>query len=68
MILMERELPGFNLDIRLEFDPLMGIQVEVRDDIGVPIWVRNFDTDGKMAMDVFNHPFAHGFELEGALA
>ena len=68
MILMERDLLGFNLSIKLEFDPLMGVQVEILDDIGVPIWVRSLDHDGKLAVEVFNHPFAHGFELEGALA
>jgi hypothetical protein len=63
MILMERNLGGYPLDVRLEFDPLTKLQVSVRDSAGgAVLWLRNTD-DGKLALSMFNHPFAYGFEL-----
>lgn len=63
MILMERNLGGYPLDVRLEFDPLTQLQVSVRDSTDTAVWVRNTG-DGKLALSMFNHPFAYGFELE----
>lgn len=63
MILMERNLGGYNYDVRLEFDPMVGLQVSVRDSTGTAVWVRNTG-DGKLAMSMFNHPFAYGFTLD----
>lgn len=69
-IVDDRKLGLFNLVAVLETDPMVGLQVSIRDgdEKGTVIWCRNTN-DGAEAISMFHHPFAHGFRLpEGVRA
>lgn len=63
MILCERDIDSDH-KIVVEHDPMVGLQVAVRDKtFDIVEWCKN-TTDGKKAMDIFRHPYFYGFGLE----
>lgn len=60
MILHERKLEGFDRTVTLELDG-KNVQVNIRDSLGTVEWARNTE-DGKLALDMFRHPFAFGYD------
>jgi len=63
MILCERDIDT-DYEIKVEYDPMIGLQINVQDKtLGIIEWCKN-TTDGKLAMDIYNHPYFYGFGLE----
>jgi hypothetical protein len=63
VILCERDI-DHDHKIVLEHDSSIGLQVSVRDKtFDIAEWVKNTES-GKLAMDIFNHPFFYGYGLE----
>lgn len=65
-VLMERRLDADNLDATISIEKLSAVevQVNVRDRTGTVMFARN-TTDGELALDIYYHPWYHGFKEGG---